>query len=128
MTKGSVGRVGLLSPDEFSRTTCFVAQSAVALRFNEPNETGAKALYLMLRSPLGNQLLTAIAASTTTPLIQLRELMQIEIPLLDAVSQGQAAALFDREQQIQEDINRMKEEQAKLSANFWVIAEEDETC
>lgn len=128
VTKGSVGRVGLLSPDEFSRTTCFVAQSAVALRFIEPNETAAKALYLLLRSPLGNQQLTSIVAGTTTPLIQLRELMQIEIPLLDAVSQAQAAALFDHEQKIQDDINSLKKKQAKLSANFWVLAEEDQSC
>ncbi len=128
VTKGSVGRVGLLSPYAFSQMTCFVAQSAVALRFPEPNEVAAKALYLLLRSPVGNQLLTSIVAGTTTPLIQLRALMQIELPMLDAKSQTQAAAMFDREQAIQDEINRLKEEQATLFEDFWVLAEEESSC
>lgn len=128
ITKGSVGRVGLLSPVEFAKSHCFASQSAVALRFNPPNETAAKALYLLLRSQVGNQMLTSIVAGTTTPLIQLRELMKIELPLLDVQSQAEAAALFDREQEIQNQINKLRNEQAALSAGFWTLAGEEQSC
>lgn len=128
VTKGSVGRVGLLSPHTFSRMTCFVAQSAVALRFRDPDEVAAKALFMLLRSPVGNQLLTSIVAGTTTPLIQLRALMQIKLPMLGAESRAQAAAMFDQEQAIQDEIDRLKEEQTALSKDFWAFAEGEELC
>lgn len=126
--KGSVGKVGILSPEAFTDGEIFAGQAVIALRVKDPRVLEAKALYATLRSPLGKQLLGALVAGTTTPLIQLRELLQLELPVLTRKQQGQAAAMLDEEQTIQEQIDKLRIKQATLSAKFLALAEREITC
>lgn len=126
--KGSVGKVGILSAEAFSDGAIFAGQAVIALRVKDPQVMDAKALYATLRSPLGKQLLGALVAGTTTPLIQLRELLQLRFPVLTPEQQVHAAAMLDEEQTIQEQIDQLRTKQANLSAHFLALEERESTC
>ena len=102
----------------YQRSLCVDTPGACAIA----DAVVAKALYMLLRSTLGNQLLTSTVVGTTTPLIELRALM------LDAKSQAQTPSMFDSKQSIREEIYRQREEQAALPEDFWEFAEEDSSC
>lgn len=119
--KGSVGKVGLVPPSVRESDVPWIAgQSSVALRVHSP-AVEPKALFMLLRSELGQALIKSIVSAGTIPFIQTRELESLAIPLPALTEQTAAAEILDKEALIQQDIGRLHSELAKLSASLWPV-------
>ena len=80
-TKGSVGKIAIV-PNDIPKAGAggwIVNQSCLILRTK--NQTAAKALYMYLRSQLGQTLIKGIVSGATIPMIQLQALKQLQIVL-----------------------------------------------
>jgi type I restriction enzyme M protein len=118
--KGSVGKVGIV-PDTVSRGGAggwIVGQSAIVLR---STEFPPIALFMFLRSPLGQTLLQGVASGATTPLIQLGQLLSLQIPNMSESEQLQAIEALMREREIQHELNRLQDEQANIAIKLWSL-------
>jgi type I restriction enzyme M protein len=74
------------------------------------------ALPLQLRSPLGQWLLDSIVSGATITMIQLRELVRLPVLLPSAETAAQAAEALEEEARIQQEIDRLRGQQAKVAA------------
>jgi hypothetical protein len=87
IVKGSVGKIGIVPPNvpEPGPGAWVAGQSAIVLRQrdNPQVEIDPRVLLVQLRSPIGQELLTGIVSGASIPLIQLRELMRLPVPLPD---------------------------------------------
>lgn len=119
--KGSVGKVGLISEAILGSDVPWVAgQSSITLRVIGPN-VDPRALFLLLRSPLGQALISGIVSAGTVPFIQTRELEALALPLPSVVQQAEVVAVLREEAVIQEQIAHLQDQLAKLSAPLWAI-------
>ena len=122
IVKGSVGRIGILPPKLPTRPGRWVVgQSGIVLRVTEPNTIDPRVLFLFLRSQIGQLQLRCIVAGSTTPLIQLRELLALELEIPTAEEQMKAAIALEAERQIQEQIDQLRVLQAKAASHLWSV-------
>jgi type I restriction enzyme M protein len=118
--KGTVGRVGLV-PDTAatSGSPWVLGQSSIALRIKDRSKLDPRVLFTFLRSDLGQELLKGIVSGAAIPLIQLRELLALAVPVpAQEVAEG-FIDNFDRQARIQAEIDRLVQEQTQLSAALW---------
>lgn len=122
--KGSVGKVGIISPDAPPPGPggWVAGQSAIVLRVKDGSDLDPRALALQLRSPLGQELLNGIVSGAAIPLIRLKELTRLPVLVPDLDSARRAAEVLEQEAQIQREIDRLREEQERLSADLWSLA------
>ncbi len=121
MMKGNAGRVGIVGGNvpKHGPGGWIVGQSCMILRLPEPNN--AKALFMQLRSPFGQALLEGVISGATIQLIQLRELTQLEVLSPEDVASCEAAALFDKEVNLQEQILELEKQQQNISSGLWAL-------
>jgi type I restriction enzyme M protein len=121
--KGSVGKVGIV-PQEAPPPGLggwVAGQSGIVLRVNETSKIEAKVLTLMLRSPFGQELLKSISSGATIPLIQLKELLRLQVPVPDAVTAEEARSALEGEAEIQSEIDFLQHKQASLAKSLWPL-------
>lgn len=123
IVKGSVGKVGIVSnDDETEYSGVWIAgQSAIVLRVRENAPIDARALFMQLRSPLGQELLNGIVSGATVPLIQLKELKRLPVivPTLDL--ERQAIDALEGEAISEGHIADFRREQADYAKNLWQL-------
>ncbi len=118
--KGTVGRVGLVPiTAKSSETPWVLGQSSIALRVKEESPLDARVLFTFLRSELGQELLKSIVSGAAIPLIQLRELLALSVPVPSQSDATRFIDTFERQASIQAEIDRLTKEQAQLSAGLW---------
>lgn len=117
--KGSVGKVGLVPHTINVADLPWVAgQSSVALRVKSQN-LRPSALFMLLRSRLGQALIKGIVSAGTIPFIQTRELESLSIPVPSLMEQDAAANVLEQEASIQDEIRQLQERLRQLSTNLW---------
>lgn len=123
IVKGSVGKVGIVPPDvpQGGEGGWVAGGSAIVLRMADRERLDPRTLFLELRSPLGQELLSSIVAGATIPLIQLKELNRLALPVPDAETAQRAAEAFEQEIALQQEINQLQEKQAALSSDLWAL-------
>ena len=123
IVKGSVGKVGIVSGDDEPEEACawIAGQSAIVLRVREGSRIDPRALFMQLRSPLGQQLLKGIVSGATIPLIQLKELRKLPVILPDAVTQQRAIDALEAEAVLARQIHQLREEQAFQASSLWQL-------
>lgn len=123
VVKGSVGRVGIVSGAVESDDThlWFASQSAIVLRVRDRSRMDPRALFMQLRSPLGQQLLKGIVSGATIPLIQLKELRKMPVIAQDLATQGKAARALEAEDDLEKEIAQLRDKQAQQAASLWQL-------
>lgn len=125
IVKGSVGKIGIVPPNvpEPGPGAWVAGQSAIVLRQrdNPQVEIDPRVLLVQLRSPIGQELLTGIVSGASIPLIQLRELMRLPVPLPDPAQSSRAISALDREASIQMEIDLLSKRQAEVAAGLWTL-------
>ena len=123
IVKGSVGKIGIASGDVEPDEACvwIAGQSAIVLRVRDPSRIDPRALFMQLRSPLGQQLLKGIVSGATIPLIQLKELRKLPVILQDAATQQQAIAALEAEAALERQITQLRNEQALKASSLWQL-------
>jgi type I restriction enzyme M protein len=118
--KGSVGKVGIVSPE--LAETWVAGQSCLILRMrgDQPQRVHSPhSLLLYLRSAVGKACLERITSGTTVPLIQLRELRKLTVLVPTQHEQAAAEQAFSQMVAFQEQIEAMREQQQLLATQFW---------
>ncbi len=116
--KGPVGRVALIGADPPEATV--VGQSCLGLRMVAGNSLDAHVLWLFLRSAPGQALLQRIVSvGSTVPLIQLRELLRVAVPVPTADQQQALLERFMDLQALEEQRRQLRQEQMALVETAW---------
>lgn len=115
--KGSVGKVAIM-PQEVPNDWV-VGQSCLALRILNKNVLDPRVLFTFLKSEAGQLLLKQIVSGAAVPLIQLRELEKIKIPVPSLEEQGQMIAKFEDMNRIENDVKNLFEKLASVSSSIW---------
>jgi len=123
VVKGSVGKVGIVFGDDEPEESCawIAGQSAIVLRVREASRIDPRALFMQLRSPLGQQLLKGIVSGASIPLIQLKELRKLPVILPDAATQQRAIDALEAEAVLARQIHQLREEQAFQASSLWQL-------
>jgi type I restriction enzyme M protein len=119
--RGSTGKVGIV-PDKPPRpgTGGWVAgSSATVLRAKSGAPVDPKALFLMLRSSMGQDLLKTITSGSTIPMITLRDLLKLEVPVPSLTNGRRAAEVLETEEALQRQIEDLKRQQFAVAGGDW---------
>ena len=124
VVKGSVGKIGIVCGDVEPEEACvwIAGQSSIVLRVRDPSRIDPRALFMQLRSPLGQQLLKGIVSGATIPLIQLKELRKLPVIVQDAATQQHAIAALEAEAALERQITQLRDEQALQAASLWQLS------
>jgi type I restriction enzyme M protein len=121
--KGSVGKVGIVpqgAPPP-GPGGWVAGQSGIILRVNERSTIEPKVLAMELRSPFGQELLKTVSSGATIPLIQLKELLRLQVPVPDAATAEEARSALEGEAEIQSEIEFLQHKQASLAKSLWAL-------
>ena len=123
VVKGSVGKVGIVSAHvEADQAGLWIAsQSAIVLRVRDRSRIDPRALFMQLRSPLGQQLLKGIVSGATIPLIQLKELRKLLVIAPELPMQQRAATALEAEADLERQITELREKQAFQTVSLWQL-------
>ncbi len=123
VVKGSVGKVGIVSAhvDADQAGLWIASQSAIVLRVRDRSRIDPRALFMQLRSPLGQQLLKGIVSGATIPLIQLKELRKLLVIAPELPMQQRAATALEEEADLERHIAELREKQAFQTASLWQL-------
>lgn len=121
--KGSVGKVAIFPPEiDTGESAGWVAgQSCLVLRVDDKGIIDPRVLFSFLKSEIGQALLKQIVSGASVPLIQLRELEKIRIPVPDRLEQEKTIEAFEKIVEIERLVANSRDEQRKLSNALWTI-------
>ncbi|MBE9061806.1 N-6 DNA methylase [cf. Phormidesmis sp. LEGE 11477] len=124
--RGTTGKVAIASPHIPSPGLAgwLVNKSCLILRANQ-SIIDPIYLFMYLRSGIGQALLGQIVSGSTTPLIQLQSLknLPVALPPLGSPQSLKATKIFERQVQLQEEIDFLSQEQSRLSKHYWGLDE-----
>lgn len=126
--KGSAGKVGIVpqTVPQPGQGGWVAGQSAIILRMKDPSVLDSRALALLLRSPLGQELLQGVVSGATIPMIQVRELTtQFAIPVPTSLEAMQAVESLEQEANLQIEIDRLRAQQAAITRDLWRVSTHD---
>ena len=123
IVKGSVGKLGIVPPNVPAPGNggWVAGQSAIVLRGQPGSRIDPLTLALQLRSPLGQELLSGIVSGATIRLIQLKELTRLQVLVPDQETTRRAIEAFKTEVRLQEEIDRLREQQLLACAHMWTL-------
>lgn len=116
--KGANRKVGLVPWEADGETSWVVGQSLCIIRC-DASRLKPKVLTMLLRSPLGQQLVEQITTVSTIPFVQLKELRNLQVPVPDPVEQQRIEALFDQQFALVEEIRAIKSRIGNLVPERW---------
>lgn len=121
--KGSVGRVAIFPPEiDVDESAGWVAgQSCLVLRVDDKGIIDPRVLFSFLKSEIGQAQLKQIVSDASVPLIQLRELEKISIPVPDRLKQEKMIEAFEKIVEIERLVANSRNEQRKLSNAIWTV-------
>jgi type I restriction enzyme M protein len=121
--KGSVGKVGIVPYEVPSpgKGGWIANGSAIVLRTPVNYKIDPRALFMQLRSPLGQHLLRSIVSGASIPLIQLRELKRMMILIPDSELQNKATEALQMESDLQTQIQQLQKQQDQVAADLWPL-------
>ena len=117
--RGSVGRVGII-PADVSKPGAggwTAGSSLTVLRARSESRFDPAVLALLLRSPLGQELLSGISSGVTIPMITLRDLLQLELPVPGTEVSRKARAILDEEEALGRKIVEMVKKQQNVAGS-----------
>jgi len=80
-----------------------------------------RVLFSFLKSEVGQAQLKQIVSGASVPLIQLRELEKIKIPIPELPEQKKTIEVFERIVEIERLVTKSRDEQRHLSNAIWTI-------
>ncbi|MOA09008.1 hypothetical protein D3C78_1288140 [compost metagenome] len=124
IVKGSVGKVGIVPHDvpPPGPGGWIAGQSAIVLRVPDDSVVDARALAVLLRSAIGQELLNGIVSGASSiKLIQLRELERLPVLITDQETNDRAIHALEKEADLQQAIDRLRQEQSQTAADLWSL-------
>lgn len=121
--KGSVGKLGIVPVNVPSPGPggWVAGQSAIVLRTDQKTDIDPRVIASQLRSKLGQELLNNIVSGATIPMIQLKELIRLTVIAPDFETANRAIEALEREAELQQQIDLLRQEQAQAAADIWTL-------
>jgi type I restriction enzyme M protein len=121
--KGSVGKVAIFPPElNPGESVGWVAgPSCLVLRVNDTCIIDPRVLFSFLKSEVGQAQLKQIVSGASVPLIQLRELEKIKIPIPELLEQQKTIEVFERIVEIERLVAKSRDEQRRLTNAIWTL-------
>lgn len=115
--RGNVGRVGFIPADVAKPGPggWTAGSSLTVLRTRSESGVDPAVLALLLRSPLGQELLSGISSGVTIPMITLRDLLRLELPVPGTNASHTARAILDEEEALGRQIAEMVKKQQNVA-------------
>lgn len=118
--KGSAGKVAILSED-FAGKNWVMGQSCIVLRADaKSHPIDPRVLYSFLKSEIGQLQIKSIVTGAAVPVIQVRELEKLKVPVPNKEECGAIVSKFEKLAAIEKSIIQQREEQAQLSKSIWI--------
>ena len=123
VVKGSTGKVGIVPPDAPppGEGGWIAGQSSIVLRCLAGGKLDAHSLALQLRSPIGQTLLKMITSGASIPLIQVRELQQMQLFASPPELADEPRQILEEEADIQRQIAELIARQSAIAAELWQL-------
>lgn len=122
--KGSVGKVAIVHEYSIS-SPWVVGQSCMILRVKNPSILDSRVLFMFLKSEAGQLLLKQIvSAGSTVPLIQLRALEKVSIPIPTKEEQESVIIAFKEIEAMEKHVQELRNTQRKVSKQYWTIKDQ----
>lgn len=119
-TKGTIGTVAIARPDRSSGVPLLPSQASVILRLKKGAEIGdPRYLFMYLRSPVVQQVLTALATGATIKNISLGDLRELPVWVPNAEEQAALVNAFEEQCDAQKTIETLENKQKELSTMAW---------
>jgi type I restriction enzyme M protein len=121
VVKGSAGKLAIV-PDNVpppGPDAWVVNQSSLIMRPHYSIDS--RVLFMYLCSDVGEMLLKKIISGATVPLIQLQQLKDVEIIVPEPTEAASIIDTFEKQVQIQAQINNLQEKLQHLSKAHWAI-------
>lgn len=121
--KGSVGKVAIFPPaiDAGSSAGWVAGQSCLVLRVSDNGILDPRVLFSFLKSDIGQAQLKQVVSGASVPLIQLRELEKIRIPVPTRLEQEKTIEAFEKIVEIERLVAHSRDQQRQLSNVMWTI-------
>lgn len=115
-TKGTIGKVGIMG----KISDAMIASQAIqVIRVQgEDKKDKAIALYMFLKSDLGQTVLSSLVAGAAMPQIATAEIKQLGIPNLSKEEQKTIISSFDSELKLYNEIENLNNQITSIHANF----------
>lgn len=119
--KGSVGKVAIFPADLESdeANNWVIGQSCLGLRVKDKSLIDPRVLFSFLKSDIGQSLLKQIVSGAAVPLIQLRELEMLRIPIPSTEQQEEIVKLLEKIEILEREIEASRSVQAKIKNKIW---------
>jgi type I restriction enzyme M protein len=115
-TKGTIGKVGIMG--EISEAM-IASQAIQVIRVNGENKKEkAIALYMFLKSDIGQTVLSSLVVGVAMPQIATAEIKQLGIPILSKEQQKHIRSSFDSELKMYNEIEQLNNQIKSIHANF----------
>lgn len=125
IVKGSTGKVGIV-PDNVPKAGeggWVVAQSGLVLRMKKTAEISAEALFVYLRSPAGQELLTQMNTGSVINNLSLKDLKQMPVIIPTAEALQQAEINLAQDYDIQQTVTELQAQQSDIRQRMWRLNE-----
>lgn len=119
--KGSVGKVAIIPTNapKGGQGGWIAGQSCIALRVEDASIIDPRVLFTFLKSDAGQLLLKQIVSGAAVPLIQLRELGKIKIPIPTKPEQEKLITEFEEISTMEEAVTLLRKGQAEKVLKMW---------
>lgn len=123
--KGSIGKAAIFPPviDVGEKADYIAGQSCLILRVNDPVLIDPRVLFSFLKSEFGQIQLRKIISGASVPIIQLRDLEKIRIPIPVQIEQKKIIEKFEKIVQIEQKIVNLRNEQCEIHNNMYPTEE-----
>lgn len=117
--RGNVGKVGIIPADVAKPGPggWTAGSSLTVLRARSDSRVDPAVLALLLRSPLGQELLSGISSGVAIPMITLRDLLRLELPVPGIKASHTARAILEQEDALERQIAEMVNKQESVAGS-----------
>lgn len=119
--RGTLGKVGIAAQDFTTDDPWVVSPASIILR-PVSKDYDPRLLFLYLRSELGQALLKKLATGATVPMVQIKDLKNLDIVIPTEAEAEQLLADFEAEVALSEQIAQLEAQRKELSSRQWAIS------
>ena len=118
--RGSLGKVAIAS-DDFSIDEPWIASSASIILRPARKEYDPRLLFLYLRSELGQELLKKLACGATVPMMQMKDLKQLEVVIPSLAEAESMLRDFEEEVALSKEMEELERKRRELVSRHWSL-------
>jgi len=119
--RGTLGKVGIAAQDFTTDDPWVVSPASIILR-PVSKDYDPRLLFLYLRSELGQALLKKLATGATVPMVQIKDLKNLDVVIPTGAEAEKLLADFEAEVALSEQIAQLEAQRKELASRQWSLS------